>query len=107
MSLLGLIMFSAPYLPWILLWISMLLNNRNTMSADLVGMGAGHLYYFLAYVYPKVCYIACNFFDSIVAVLVSTITSLSQYLSLSGCRHSWMENPSDHFHPNLVESSLC
>ena len=54
MSLLGLFPFTAPYLPWVLLGFSMLLNNRGTLSTDLLGIGVGHLYYFLAFIYPEV-----------------------------------------------------
>ncbi len=80
MSLLGLFTFRAPYLPWVLLCTSMLLNHHMTMSADLLGMGVGHIYYFLAFVYPKVC-CCCNIDSIIVTALLSTII-ISVYLFL-------------------------
>mmetsp|Transcript_3684 Transcript_3684/g.10393 ORF Transcript_3684/g.10393 Transcript_3684/m.10393 type:complete len:244 (-) Transcript_3684:452-1183(-) len=51
MSLLGLFTFTAPYLPWVLLGFSLVLGNRPVV--DLLGIGAGHLYYFLEDVYPR------------------------------------------------------
>ena len=42
---------SAEWLPWVLIGLSMLLNN-NTV-ADLMGIAVGHVYYFLDDVYPK------------------------------------------------------
>lgn len=51
MSFLGLFNFSAPYLPWVLLAFSTLLGSSPLV--DLLGMGAGHVYYFLEDVYPR------------------------------------------------------
>jgi len=51
MSFLGLFNFTAPYLPWVLLVFSMLLGSSPTI--DLLGMAAGHIYYFLEDVYPN------------------------------------------------------
>jgi Derlin-2/3 len=54
MSLLGLLPFTAPYLPWVLLAFSVLMNQKASLSTDLMGIAAGHLYYFCAFVYPEV-----------------------------------------------------
>lgn len=43
--------FTAPYLPWVLLAFSFLLHNNAVV--DLMGIGAGHLYFFLEDVYPQ------------------------------------------------------
>ncbi|CAI7784492.1 unnamed protein product [Closterium sp. NIES-54] len=52
MSFLGLFNFTAPYLPWVLLGFSVLLGSSPVV--DLLGMAAGHVYYFLVDVYPKI-----------------------------------------------------
>ncbi|KAG5187134.1 Derlin [Tribonema minus] len=54
MSLFGLLPFTAPYLPWVLLAVSVLVNNSGALSTDLLGIGVGHMYYFLAFIYPEV-----------------------------------------------------
>lgn len=54
MSFLGLLPFTAPYLPWVLLAFSLLLNNKQTLTTDMLGIGVGHTYYFLAFIYPEV-----------------------------------------------------
>ncbi|KAJ3024235.1 Derlin-2 [Thoreauomyces humboldtii] len=51
MNFLGVFNFSAPYLPWILIGFTVLLNNHWPMG-DLVGLFVGHVYYFLDDVYP-------------------------------------------------------
>lgn len=51
-SLLGLVAFSAPYFPWVLLGITVLLGHDGT--ADILGIAVGHLYFFLADVWPAV-----------------------------------------------------
>ncbi|KAI3741050.1 hypothetical protein L1987_58717 [Smallanthus sonchifolius] len=51
MSLLGIFTFTAAYLPWILLSFSVLVGG--SLWVDLLGMIAGHAYYFLEDVYPK------------------------------------------------------
>lgn len=51
MSFMGLFVFTAPYLPWVLLGFSILIGSNPTV--DLLGMGAGHVYYFLQDVYPQ------------------------------------------------------
>lgn len=50
MSFLGLFTFSAPYLPWVLLGFSIIVGSSPWV--DLLGMLAGHAYYFLEDVYP-------------------------------------------------------
>ncbi|CAO1393424.1 unnamed protein product [Diamesa serratosioi] len=51
MNFFGLLNFQAPYLPWVLLAFSVILGNA--IYIDLVGMAAGHLYYFLEDVFPN------------------------------------------------------
>jgi len=51
MSFLGLFTFSAPYLPWVLLLFSSMLGASPLVDA--LGMGAGHVYYYLEDVYPR------------------------------------------------------
>ena len=50
MSFLGLFSFTAPYLPWVLLVFSVMLGSSPVI--DLLGMAAGHVYYFFEDVYP-------------------------------------------------------
>lgn len=52
MNFFGVITFSAPYLPWVLLIFSLVLGNPIEM--DLMGIVVGHTYYFLDTVYPQV-----------------------------------------------------
>ncbi|KAJ3217330.1 hypothetical protein HDU67_008132 [Dinochytrium kinnereticum] len=52
MSFLGIFNFTAPYLPWVLLTFTMLLNGV-WPTGDLLGMGVGHVYYFLDDVWPR------------------------------------------------------
>ncbi|CAA6668718.1 unnamed protein product [Spirodela intermedia] len=51
MSFLGLFTFTAAYLPWVLLTFSVLVGANPWI--DLLGMFAGHAYYFLEDVYPR------------------------------------------------------
>ncbi|KAK4284398.1 hypothetical protein QN277_001237 [Acacia crassicarpa] len=51
MSFLGLFTFTAAYLPWVLLGFSVLVGASPWV--DLLGMIAGHAYYFLEDVYPR------------------------------------------------------
>lgn len=51
MNFFGLLNFQAPYLPWVLLAFSVILGNA--IWIDLVGMGAGHIYWFLEDVFPN------------------------------------------------------
>ena len=50
MSFLGLFQFTAPYLPWVFLLFSLMLSYSATV--DLLGIVAGHTYYYLEDVYP-------------------------------------------------------
>uniref|UniRef100_A0A1A9ZHZ1 Derlin n=1 Tax=Glossina pallidipes TaxID=7398 RepID=A0A1A9ZHZ1_GLOPL len=50
MNFFGVMNFQAPYLPWVLLCCSMILGN--TIWVDIIGMGVGHIYYFLEDVFP-------------------------------------------------------
>ncbi|CAM8903154.1 hypothetical protein QQ045_011257 [Rhodiola kirilowii] len=52
MSFLGLFTFTAAYLPWVLLGFSVLIGNSPWV--DLLGMTAGHAYYFLQEIYPRI-----------------------------------------------------
>lgn len=51
LSFLGIFNFTAPYLPWVLLAFSLMLGSSPVV--DLMGMAAGHVYYFLEDVYPR------------------------------------------------------
>lgn len=51
MNFLGLFTFNADFLPWVLLGLSLLLDQN--IVADLIGIAIGHVYYFLEDVYPK------------------------------------------------------
>mmetsp|Transcript_20741 Transcript_20741/g.62487 ORF Transcript_20741/g.62487 Transcript_20741/m.62487 type:complete len:245 (+) Transcript_20741:324-1058(+) len=51
LSFLGIFNFTAPYLPWVLLGFSVVLGSSPVV--DLLGMVAGHAYYFLEDVYPR------------------------------------------------------
>ena len=52
MGFLGIFVFKAPYLAWILLLFSVILGNP--IETDLLGIIPGHLYYFFEFVYPHV-----------------------------------------------------
>jgi len=51
LSFLGLVNFSAPFLPWLLLLFTVLFGASATV--DLLGIAVGHVYYFLSDVYPS------------------------------------------------------
>ncbi|KAF8534883.1 Derlin [Trichophaea hybrida] len=53
LSFLGLFVFSAPYLPWVLLGFSLMLNN-SLPKDDLLGIVVGHVYYFFEDIYPRI-----------------------------------------------------
>jgi len=55
MSLLGLVTFNAPYLPWVMLSFSLLFGNPVAM--DVIGIFVGHIYYYLEYIYPVIAQI--------------------------------------------------
>jgi Derlin-2/3 len=52
LSLFGLFTFTAPYLPWVLVGFSMILNHNPT--DDILGIVAGHAYYYLEDVFPRI-----------------------------------------------------
>mmetsp|Transcript_4543 Transcript_4543/g.5739 ORF Transcript_4543/g.5739 Transcript_4543/m.5739 type:complete len:261 (-) Transcript_4543:223-1005(-) len=52
MNFLGLIPFTAPYLPWVLFGFSFLLGSSPTV--DIIGIAVGHIYYYFDDVYPEV-----------------------------------------------------
>lgn len=51
MNFFGLMTFQAPYLPWVLLGVSVLLGTD--LMTDLMGISVGHVYYFLEDVAPN------------------------------------------------------
>ncbi|XP_041756725.1 derlin-3 [Coregonus clupeaformis] len=51
MNFFGLLNFQAPFLPWVLMGFSLLLGN--SIVVDLLGIGVGHIYYFLEDVFPN------------------------------------------------------
>lgn len=52
MNFLGVLSFRAPYLPWVLLLFSFVLGSSPSM--DMLGVLAGHIYYYMADVYPAI-----------------------------------------------------
>ena len=52
MNFLGLFPFTAPYLPWVLFGFSFLLGNSPVV--DMMGIAAGHIYFYFDDVYPEV-----------------------------------------------------
>jgi Derlin-2/3 len=64
MNFFGIISFNAPYLPWVLLFFSLLLGNNaivdifgmytiRSRNFAFLGIACGHLYYFLEDVFPN------------------------------------------------------
>ena len=52
MAMLGLVHFDAPWLPWVYLLLSLLLGQE--ILVDILGIAAGHLYFFSQDVLPAV-----------------------------------------------------
>ncbi|KAL1918076.1 uncharacterized protein VTP21DRAFT_3342 [Calcarisporiella thermophila] len=52
MSFLGLFIFTAPYLPWVLVSFSVLFQHEFP-KGELAGIAIGHIYYFLEDVWPR------------------------------------------------------
>lgn len=52
MSFLGLFVFSAAYLPLVLIGFSFVMNGR-VPTADVIGLVVGHVFYFLEDVWPE------------------------------------------------------
>ncbi|PWN96143.1 Der1-like protein [Tilletiopsis washingtonensis] len=54
LSLFGVLVISAPYLPWSLVAFSWLINGSPKAAVgDILGVAIGHLYYFLVDVWPR------------------------------------------------------
>lgn len=51
MNLLGFLNFNAPWLPWVIIGLESAIG-QNVNWFDIVGVGIGHVYYFLTDVYP-------------------------------------------------------
>lgn len=51
LSFLGLLVFTAPYLPWVLMGFSLVLHG-NVPKDELMGVVIGHVWYFFSDVYP-------------------------------------------------------
>lgn len=51
MNLFGLFSFQAPYLPWVLLGISVMIGSSTVV--DIIGIIVGHFYYFFEDVFPN------------------------------------------------------
>ncbi|KAI8987450.1 Der1-like family-domain-containing protein [Mycotypha africana] len=52
LNFLGILVFSASFLPWVLLLFSIFLNGQ-IPTGDILGMLVGHIYYFLEDVWPR------------------------------------------------------
>jgi len=52
LNFMGVLVFSAPYLPWVLLGFSLVINGELPMG-DILGIAVGHVYYFLEDVWPR------------------------------------------------------
>jgi Derlin-2/3 len=52
LNFMGVLVFSAPYLPWVLLGFSLLISSQLPMG-DILGIAVGHIYYFLEDVWPR------------------------------------------------------
>lgn len=52
LNFMGVLVFSAPYLPWVLLAFSLVINGHIPMG-DILGIAVGHVYYFLEDVWPR------------------------------------------------------
>lgn len=52
LNFLGLLVFTAPYLPWVLLIFSLCLGGQMP-TGDILGVLVGHIYYFFEDVWPR------------------------------------------------------
>lgn len=52
LSFLGIFPFTAPYLPWVLLFFSLVLGH--SVIIDMIGIVVGHMYYYLEDVWPAI-----------------------------------------------------
>ncbi|KPI34303.1 Derlin-2.2 [Cyphellophora attinorum] len=53
LSLMGLMVFTAPYLPWVLMGFSLFMHGQIPKD-EILGVCVGHVYYFLADVWPGI-----------------------------------------------------
>ena len=51
MSFLGLLVFTAPYLPWVLMGVSLVMHGT-VPKDEIMGVVIGHIWYFFSDVYP-------------------------------------------------------
>jgi Derlin-2/3 len=54
LSFLGLFVFSAPYLPWVLATFSIVVNKSSNLKGQLAGIFVGHLIFFFEDIYPTI-----------------------------------------------------
>jgi Derlin-2/3 len=52
LNILGIFTFTAPFLPWVLLGLGVLLGGGSSVYDDILGIAVGHVYYFWEDVYP-------------------------------------------------------
>lgn len=53
LSFLGLFVFSAPYLPWVMMLFSAVVKSSSP-KGELIGIFVGHIYFFLEDIYPSI-----------------------------------------------------
>lgn len=53
LSFLGLFVFSAPYLPWVMMIFSAVVNSSSP-KGELIGIFVGHIYFFFEDIYPSI-----------------------------------------------------
>ena len=53
MNFLGFMHFRAPFLAWVLLGFTLMMGNFGAVMTDAVGMGVGHLYFYLKDIFPN------------------------------------------------------
>eukprot|EP00993_Chasmostoma_nieuportense_P004071 NODE_4754_length_745_cov_163.896440_g4075_i1.p1 GENE.NODE_4754_length_745_cov_163.896440_g4075_i1~~NODE_4754_length_745_cov_163.896440_g4075_i1.p1 ORF type:complete len:202 (+),score=28.09 NODE_4754_length_745_cov_163.896440_g4075_i1:66-671(+) len=54
LNLLGLFTISAPYVAFVILGIGALFGGVHSAAVDLIGMGVGHIYWYLADILPRI-----------------------------------------------------
>lgn len=79
---LGVLNFRAPYLPWVLLMFSFVLGSSPAM--DLLGILAGHVYYYMADVYPAMAGVALLKTPRILQILVGNNDEYDQPFEAMG-----------------------
>lgn len=77
MNFLGVLNFNAPYLPWVLMIFSFVINNHFPTN-DILGIVTGHIYYFFDDVYPVVSRTGIRYLRApdILYVVIVTITNV-------------------------------